>query len=98
MENQFQMHNPPHPGEVLKELYLEPLNITMTLFSSKIGVRRATVSDLVNGKSSLTTRMALKLAKAFKTSPDLWIGLQMQYDLWQEQQRYNADDVQVICG
>ncbi len=97
-ERNLQMHNPPHPGEILKEMYIEPLGITITLFAKKIGVRRATASDLINGKSAITPRMAIKLSKAFNTTPDLWMGLQMQYDLWQEEQRYNADDVQVMCG
>ncbi len=92
----LQMYDPPHPGEILKELYIEPFGITITLFAKKIGVRRATVSNLINGKSGITPRMAIKLGKAFKTTPDLWLGLQMQYDLWQEEQYYTADDVQVL--
>lgn len=94
----LQMNNPPHPGEILRELYIEPLGITVTLFAIKIGVRRATASDLINCKSSITTKMSIKLAKAFNTTPELWLGLQMQYDLWQEEQNYNADDVQVMYG
>jgi len=98
MNENLQMFNPPHPGEILKELYIEPLKITITEFALKIGVRRATASDLTNGKSALTPKMAIKLAKAFNTSPDLWLGLQMQYDLWQEQQKYVPNDVQVMFG
>ncbi len=98
MNKDMRMHNPPHPGEVLKELYIEPLGITITLFALKIGVRRATASDLVNGKSGITPRMSIKLGKAFKTTPDLWMGLQVQYDLWKEEQKYKADDVQVLYG
>jgi len=85
-------------GEILKELYRYPLGITITLFARKIGVRRATASDLINGKSSITPKIAIKLAKAFNTTPDLWLGLQMQYDLWRGKKHYNADDVQVMYG
>ena len=96
MNENLKMFNPPHPGEILKELYIEPLGITITEFALKIGVRRATASDLVNGKSALTTKMAIKLAKAFNTSPDLWLGLQMQFDIWTEEQKYVPNDVQVM--
>lgn len=98
MKEDIKMFNPPHPGEVLKELYIEPLGITITEFALKIGVRRATASDLINAKSALTPKMAIKLAKAFKTSPDMWLGLQMQFDLWEEEQRYIPNDVQVMYG
>ena len=94
----LKMHNPPHPGEILKELYIIPLGITITSFALKIGVRRATVSDLINKKSGITPKMAIKLSKAFNTTPELWLGLQMQYDLWKEEQYYKADDVQILCG
>jgi addiction module HigA family antidote len=98
MNENIKMFNPPHPGEVLKELYIEPLEISITEFALKIGVRRATASDLVNGKSALTTKMAIKLAKAFNTSPDMWLGLQMQFDIWTEEQKYVPNDVQVMYG
>lgn len=98
MNENIKMFNPPHPGEILKELYIEPLGISITEFALKIGVRRATASDLINGKSALTTKMAIKLAKAFNTSPDMWLGLQMQFDLWIEEQKYIPNDVQVMYG
>lgn len=80
------MFDPPHPGEILKEMYLIPLNVSITAFAKNIGVRRATVSSLINGKSSVTPLMAVRLSKALKTTPDLWMGLQMEYDLWQIKQ------------
>jgi len=98
MNENIKMFNPPHPGEILKELYIEPLGISITEFALKIGVRRATASDLINGKSALTTKMAIKLAKAFNTSPDMWLGLQMQFDIWTEEQKYIPNDVQVMYG
>ncbi len=78
MNKELKMFNPPHPGEVLKELYIAPLDVTITEFAFKIGVRRATASDLINGKSALTPKMAIKLAKAFYTSPNISLGFQMQ--------------------
>ena len=96
MNNDLQMHNPPHPGEILKELYIEPLGITISLFAQKIGVRRASVSNIINGKTGISPRMAIKLSKAFKTTPDLWMGLQLQYDLWKEMQYYDGNDVKAV--
>ncbi len=98
MSEDLKMFNPPHPSEILKELYIEPLGISITAFALKIGVRRATASDLINAKSALTPKMAIKLAKAFKTSAEMWLGLQMQFDLWNAEQKYTPDDVQVMYG
>ena len=87
MKNEpLQMFNPPHPGEILNEMYLKPLNITITAFAEIIGVRRATISVLINKKSNVTPMMAMRLSKALKTTPDLWMGLQMEYDLWKIKQ------------
>ena len=91
------MYNPPHPGKVLKELYLNEYKISVTALALKLGVSRTTASELVNGKNGVTAEMALKLAKAFKTTPKLWLDMQTQYDLWQARQRVNLDDVEVIA-
>ncbi|OGI00411.1 MAG: addiction module antidote protein, HigA family [Candidatus Melainabacteria bacterium GWF2_37_15] len=92
------MHNPPHPGEVLKELYFEPLRLTITQASRGLKVTRKALYDLMNGKSGISPHMALKLAKAFKTTPELWLNMQFKYDLWQAKQQYVVDDVQVLYG
>lgn len=93
----LQMFDPPHPGEILKEMYLTPLNISVTNFAENISVRRATVSSLINGKSSVTPMMAVRLSKALKTTPDLWLGLQMEYDLWKiKQETRNNSAIQNI--
>lgn len=96
MNENLKMYNPPHPGKILREMYIKPLALTGTAFANIIGVRKATISDLINCKSGITPRMAIKLGKALNTTPDLWLGLQMQYDLWQEEQKYNADDIETI--
>lgn len=90
----MQMHNPPHPGEVLRELYLKPLNLTITAAAAGLGVSRKAVSELVNGRTDMSRDMAIRLAKAFpNTNVRLWFDLQVQYDVWQAEQR--AGTVQV---
>lgn len=76
------MCNPPHPGEILKEMYLEPMGITVTDAAKHLGISRATLSNLVNERSSVSGEMAIRLSKAFSTSIEFWINLQHQYDLW----------------
>ena len=74
------MHNPPHPGEILRE-YLG--DITVTQAAVKLGVNRVTLSRLVTGSSGVSADMAYRLGAAFGTSPELWAGMQLQYDLYQ---------------
>jgi antitoxin HigA-1 len=74
------MHNPPHPGNVLRE-YL-PETMTMTEVAARLGVTRQALSAVMNGRAGISPEMSVRLAKALGTSPDLWLGLQMQYDLW----------------
>lgn len=78
----MKMHNPPHAGEVLKEMYLEPLHLSVTATAKALCVTRQTLSDLINGKIGVSVDMALRLAKAFNTSPEMWLNLQIQYALW----------------
>ena len=82
----MRMHNPPHPGEVLRELCLEPLGITVTDAAKALGVARKTLSSILNGHSGISPEMALRLAKAFDTSPESWLNQQVQYDLWKAEQ------------
>ena len=77
------MFNPPHPGDVLQE-YLE--NITVTEAARKLGVSRQALSAILNGRAGISAEMAMRLSKALGTSPDSWLGMQMQYDLWQAKQ------------
>ena len=76
------MCNPPHAGEILKDMYLEPMNITVTDAAQHLGVTRATLSNLVNERSSISNEMAIRLSKAFGTTIEFWMSLQHQYDLW----------------
>lgn len=77
------MHNPPHPGEIIKELCIEPLGLTITEVAEALGVTRKTLSSIINGKSGISPEMALRLSKAFDTTPESWLNQQLQYDLWQ---------------
>lgn len=74
------MHNPPHPGEVLRD-YLA--DVTVTEAALKLGVNRVTLSRVLSGASGVSADMAYRLGAAFGTSPELWAGMQLQYDLYQ---------------
>jgi len=87
------MHNPPHPGEVIKELCLEPLGISVTAAAKGLGVSRKTLSALLNGRAGVSPEMAIRLSIAFDTSAESWLNQQTQYDLWQAEQ--HRDDLQV---
>lgn len=77
------MHNPAHPGEVLKELWLEPLGLTLTQAALQLGVTRKTVSKIINGHGAITPEMALRLEIVFGTSAQTWMNMQTAYDLSQ---------------
>jgi len=85
----MKMHNPPHPGEILRELCLEPLNITVTDAAEALGVSRKTLSAILNGRAGISPEMAVRLSIAFGTSAESWLNLQTQYDLWQAEQNRN---------
>lgn len=93
----MEMFNPPHPGEILRELYLPDYKLSVTAFALKLGVSRTTASELVNCKNGISADMALKLAKAFGTTPRFWLNMQQAYDLWQAKKRVNLDNVEVIA-
>jgi antitoxin HigA-1 len=78
----MQMHNPPHPGEVLRTLCLEPLNLTVTEAARSLGVSRKTLSSILNGRAGISPEMAVRLSIAFDTSAESWLEQQLQYDLW----------------
>ena len=78
----MKMHNPPHPGEVLKELCLKPLNVTVTEAARALGVSRKTLSSILNGRAGVSPEMAVRLSIAFHTSAESWLNQQLQYDLW----------------
>ena len=77
------MHNPPHPGEILRADYLEPLELSVTEAARALGVTRKTLSAVVNERAGISSAMAHRLSKALDTTPEFWVNLQTQYDLWQ---------------
>jgi addiction module HigA family antidote len=87
------MHNPPHPGDVIKELCLDPLGLTVTAAAEGLGVSRRALSALLNGHAGISADMAIRLSKAFGRSPESWLQLQLQYDLWDAEQR--SDKIKV---
>ena len=82
----MRMHNPPHPGELLKALCLEPLGLTVTDAAEALGVSRKTLSSILNGRAGISPEMAIRLSIAFDTTAESWLNQQTQYDLWQAEQ------------
>ena len=80
------MHNPVHPGEILHDLWLEPLGVSITYAAEKLGVSRKTLSKIINCNAGISADMALRLAAWLGTTPDLWLGMQAQWELWQAEQ------------
>jgi len=80
------MHNPLHPGEVIKKLCLEPLGLTVTEAAKALGVSRKTLSSILNGRTGISPEMAIRLSIAFNTTAESWLNEQIQYDLWQAEQ------------
>ena len=87
------MQNPPHPGGIVKRQCLEPLGLTVTRAAKGLGVTRQALSELLNGKNRMSVEMAIRLSKAFGSTPETWLGMQLAYDLWQAQDR--ADQITV---
>ena len=83
------MHNPPHPGEIIKDLCLEPLGISVTEAAKALGVSRKTLSAILNGRAGVSPEMAVRLSIAFGTSAESWMNQQVQFDLWNAEQRRN---------
>ncbi len=90
------MHNPPHPGEVIRELCIEPLGLTVTKAAEGLGVTRKTLSALLNGRAGISPEMAIRLSKAFGGSAESWLIQQAQYDLWQALQNENEIKVEAF--
>ena len=79
--------NPPHPGGIVRRQCLEPLGLTVTRAAQGLGVTRQALSELVNERTGVSVEMAIRLSKAFGSTPETWLGMQMAYDLWQARER-----------
>ena len=87
------MQNPPHPGGIVRRQCLEPLGLSVTKAAGGLGVTRQALSDLVNENAGVSVEMAIRLSKAFGSTPETWLGMQMAYELWQARDR--ADEIKV---
>lgn len=83
------MHNPPHPGGIVRRQCLEPLELSVTEAAKALGVTRQALSDVVNERAGVSVEMAIRLSKAFGSSPETWLGMQMAHDLWHARKRAN---------
>lgn len=83
----MRMHNPPHPGEIIKSLCLEPLGLTVTQAAEALGVSRKTLSAILNGRARVSAETAVRLSVAFGTSSESWLNQQTWYDLWHAERR-----------
>jgi addiction module HigA family antidote len=86
----IRLRRPTHPGGILRRHYMEPLSLTVSGLAVVLGVSRKTLSEIVNEHASITPDMALRLSKAFQTTPELWLNMQRNYDLWQAS--HKSDD------
>jgi len=84
------MYNPPHPGEIIKGLWLDPMGASITEAAHALGVSRKTLSKIINGKGRVTPEVALRLSITLGSSPESWLGHQAAYDLWQLEQERSA--------
>ncbi len=92
----MRMHNPPHPGEIIRDFCIDALELTVTDAASALGVTRKTLSALLNARSGVSPEMALRLSIVFGRSPEAWLKLQVQYDLWQTQRKVDLSKLNRI--
>jgi len=92
----MKMHNPPHPGIFIKEVYLDELNISEREVAQKLKVAPSTLNRLIQGKTSLTPEMALRLSKTLGRSPESWLLMQDKYSLWTVSKEINLNEVEVL--
>ena len=90
------MHNPPHPGEFITEVYLEPNSLSGRELAAKLGVAASTLNRVLTGASSISPEMALRLSKALGRSPESWLAMQYNHDLWQTRQYVNLGNVSKV--
>ena len=90
------MYNPPHPGEFIREVYLEPLGISYRTVAAKLKVAPSTFNRLIKGQSNISSEMALRLSKTLGRTPESWLIMQNNYNLWQARQTINLDEVEAL--
>ena len=90
------MHNPPHPGEFIRETYIEPFGISIRSLAENLGVAASTLARVVSQRSAVSPEMALRLSKAIGRSPESWLAMQDNYDLWQAKNSINLSQVRKL--
>ncbi len=91
------MHNPPHPGEFIREVYLEPYKVSYRTVAQKLNVSPSTFNRLIKGQSNVSPEMALRLSKTLGRSPESWLAMQSNYNLWVARQKVNLDNVEKLA-
>jgi len=91
------MHNPPHPGEFIKEVYLDPLKISYRAVAMKLKVSPSTFHRVIKGQSNISSEMALRLSKTLGRSPESWLAMQSNYNLWIARQKVDLDNVEKLA-
>ena len=97
-EPTMKMHKPPHPGEILRELCLTPLGLSVTGAAQALGVSRKTISSILNGRSGISPEMAVRLSIAFNTTSESWLQQQLQYDLAQAELKRRSLQVKKLAA
>lgn len=90
------MHHPPHPGEFIREIYLEPFSLSARYLASKLNVSPSTIARVLQGRSAVSPEMALRLAKALGRTPESWLAMQDQHDLWSARQKVSLEGVEAL--
>ncbi len=90
------MHNPTHPGEFIRAVYLVPLNVSYRAVALKLHVAPSTFNRLVQGRSNISSEMALRLSKTLGRSPESWLAMQSNYNLWRARQHVNLNEVEKL--
>ena len=90
------MHNPPHPGECIESIYMEPYGISCWYLAMQLGVAASTLNRVIKGKSAVSPEMALRLAKVLGRTPESWLSMQDNYELWQAKKRINLSNIQPL--
>lgn len=91
-----QKRKPTHPGKILDELYIKPLDLNLQKLADRLLIARNTLFKIRSGRASITPAIAIALSEAFDTTPQLWLNLQQIYDLWVEEEEYEHDFIQPI--
>ena len=92
----MRMHNPPHPGKIIREFCVEPLDLTVTEAAKALDVTRKTFSTLLNGRAGISPEMAIRLSRVFGRTPEGWLRLQLQFDLWKAEQSIDISGLRRI--